>query len=290
MSLKTILGSLLLLNLACLPARAQASDQAIDQAIELTPYLAGLPSVHAGAGDHERGLQEGRFLFDTGGGVTVVTPEFAEAIGCEPWGRITGFRMRGERLDLQRCDGVQLDFGTHRATVPTAGVWDFSEVLPPGAPPLQGSIALDAFAGQAITLDLAGNRLIVETPESLARRTADAIEVPVRFKREASGLALTVFVPVETARGRLWMQLDSGSTGALAIAAHAAELLGLEQVDGRQQATLQLPGGIELQGPAVVQDLIIDGNIGLPLLRQWVITFDLAHGRMWMSPATLATQ
>src|SRR6185312_3367095 len=81
---------------------AAGGDQAA-QVIELEPYLGVLWAFRGRLGGHE-----GLFLLDTGGGTTVLTPAAAKLAGCTPWGRITGFRMRGDRLDLTRCDDVLL--------------------------------------------------------------------------------------------------------------------------------------------------------------------------------------
>ncbi len=165
--------------------------------IPLEPYLGVLWSFQGEVDGKPR-----RFLLDTAGGITVISQPFADAIGCKPWGRVTGFRMRGDRVDLPRCDDVGLKAAGLPLTAPTAGVIDFSTLLPKDAPPLDGSVALDAFAGRAVTLDLAGRRLIVETPDSLKARARDGVEVPVRFSRDATGLALTPFVAAPTAKGR----------------------------------------------------------------------------------------
>jgi hypothetical protein len=218
--------------------------------------------------------------------VTSITPQIAQRLGCSPWGHVTGFRMRGERLDLERCDGVALTLpGGTRITVPTASVWDISKILPPNAPPLAGSLALDAFAKRALTVDLAAGMLVLETPASLAARTANATEVPVRFDRSAGGLALTPLVAVETARGRLWMELDCGSDGAVIVDRHAAALLHLDPAaKATQPIAMTLAGGIAVEGKALVADLILDGNLGVPVLRRWVMTLDLAAERLWIAP------
>jgi hypothetical protein len=253
--------------------------------IPLSSYPGQVPSLKAKAGE-----REGVFLFDTAGGLTALTPQLARSIGCEPWGQLTGFRMRGDRIDVPRCDDVRLELAGVALTVPTAGVWDFGKLLPRDAPPLDGSLALDAFAGRAVSLDLSAGRLIVETAASLAARTRRATEVPVRFDRPVQGLSLTPLVAVETSKGRLWMQLDSGSDGGAIVGRHAAGLLQLDpDAKGAQKVEMTLAGGVPVEADALVQDLILDGNIGVPVLKRWVVTIDLARNRLWIAEAARST-
>jgi hypothetical protein len=258
-----------------------AAEPAPAWVIPLTSYLGAVPSMQVQVGDRPATV-----LLDTAGGLTVLTPGGAEKAGCEPWGRLSGMRMRGDRLDLPRCDDVKLKVAGHGVTIPEAGIWDFSKLLPKDAPPLDGSVALDAFAGQVVTLDLSGDRLIVETPASAKARTAHATELPMRLAREVGGASLTPLVAIPTAKGKLWFELDCGSDGALIVNRAVAEALGLDPaVTHGQPVNLALAPHIQLQGKAQVQDLVVDGNIGAPILRQWVITMDLAHQRLWLSPA-----
>lgn len=281
MALHSRIGSVLAwAALAGAPASGFAAE-ARPVVIPLTSYLGVLPSLEARING-----REGRFLLDTAGGVSAVAPAFAAASGCKPWGQVTGFRMRGDRLDLPRCDDLKVEASGVRLAAPTAGVFDLSRLLPKDAPPLAGSLALDAFAGRIVTLELARNRLILETPSSLKARIRGAVEVPVRFSRDAGGLALTPLAAVQTPQGRLWMELDSGSDGGAVIGKHAAGVLGLDAASAHgQDLTMTLAGGVPVKTRALVSDLIIDGNIGGPVLKTWVITLDLAHERLWIAPA-----
>lgn len=229
------------------------------------------------------------FLLDTGGGVTTISPALAETVGCTPWSQINGFRMGGERLSMPRCDDVALQIAGQTLTVPSAGVFDLTPLLPPGSRKIEGLIALDVLAARPFTLELASGRLTFETPASLARRTASAIEVPIRFHRQGGGIALTVMAEVTTGQGALWLQLDSGSDAAIQVALPSAGPLGLSQ-EGRQNATLSFAGTgpetVVATAPVRVRDMIIDGNVGAPVLSLWVMTFDLANHKLWVQPAS----
>ena len=251
--------------------------------IPLGMYLGVLPSLEVRFAGRERTV-----LLDTGGGLTVVTPATAGAIGCRPWGRVTGFRMRGDRVDMRRCDHVALGIAGLTVRVPEAGVWDFGKALPRNAPPLAGSIALDAFIHRAVTLDLARRRLILETPASLAARLhrERAIAVPMRFEREVDGASWVPLIGIDTPQGRLWMEIDSGSDGEVIVNRPLAHALGLNPADDRLQSMSVSIGGIlPLRAPARVANLVIDGDIGEPVLRRWVITLDPACRELWLAPA-----
>jgi hypothetical protein len=251
--------------------------------IPLEPYLDGDHFVFRGrVGGHE-----GLYQLDTGGGLTVITPQTASIAGCKPWGRLTGFRMRGDRLDLPRCETMTIVAAGARLSPPVTGVWDLASVLPKDAPPLAGSVGLDAFGGRAVTLDLAHRRLIVETPASLRTRTAHARKIAAHVVWEVEGYAPSVMAGLDTPQGRIWLTLDSGNDAPVTLGRHVAGLLGLDpQKKGAQALETSLAGGAPLSARAFVQDLIFDGNIGVPVLRQWVVTFDVAHGRLWIAPST----
>ena len=109
----------------------------------------------------------GLFAFDTAAGHSIASPEFAAAAGCKPWGELGGFTMTGKHLGMPRCDGLTFTVGGHRLRAPVAGVMQVAELFAKDAPPIEGLLALDAFAGQTLTLDFAGGKLYVESPASV---------------------------------------------------------------------------------------------------------------------------
>jgi hypothetical protein len=247
--------------------------------IPLSPYLAYQATIVASVNG-----KQGTFLFDTGEGVTAITPDFAHRIGCRSWGRITGFRMTGERLGSPHCDDLSLSVANHALPIPSAIVLDINSLLGPGLPHVDGSIGLDAFAGTAITI-VPRSCVILESPDSLARRTAAATPLPIRLVRDAEGVALSVDGAVSTSKGTAWMELDSGNGGSVVISNDVAPALDIPANQAVAQiASFRLANGILVTEPARTRDLIMDGNIGARFLNSWNITLDLANPRAWLAP------
>jgi hypothetical protein len=253
-------------------------------AIELSPHPGGtaMMTMRAKVRGHE-----GVFIFDTGGGISYISPAFAAAVGCKLWGQLTGFMLTGQRLDMPRCDGLSFDVQGHRYAAPISGVFDIMKVMPQDVPRLDGSIGLDVFAGKAVTLSLKQKTLTVESRASLAARAKRGKEVPIRLVREAGGVALAVEVAVPTTEGMAWMELDSGNGGATVIGKHLAHLFKLDPGKKEpQSASFKIAGGIPVEGMARVNDtLIMDGNIGTRFLLNWDLTLDLSKGRAWLASA-----
>ena len=189
-------------------------------------------------------------------------------------------------MGMPRCDDARLTIGSQSFVAPTASVLDLQRMMGPDMPTLSGVIALDLFAGRAITVRPMAHELVLETVASVQQRILGAKEVPGRLVRDAEGLALTVDGAVRTPAGRAWMEIDTGNGGPLMVDQHVAPQLGLAAKHDLQQAAFELVGGVPVRGPARVGDLILDGDIGADALSHWDVTFDLAGGRTWFRAAT----
>ena len=230
-----------------------------------------------------------RYLFDTGGGLSFVSAATAAEAGCTPWGRITGFNMFGRRGDSPRCDGIAFELGGHRFTPPVTPLIDMGKLNPRDSA-IDGIVALDMFADRAVTLDLAGGHIVVESAESLAERVRGMTPLPIRINREASGFALAVLAGVPSPRGTLWLELDSGNGGTILVSKPVASLLGLDpDATGKQNADFPVVGALRVRSAdAYTPDMIMDGNLGMPFLRDCLVTLDLKAGRAWIAAASTA--
>jgi hypothetical protein len=264
-------------GVACLPpfAAGKTSDQ--PQVIKLDRFRKALWKVHLTV----KG-KPGDFLLDTGGGVTLLTEEFSRGIDCKYWGRTTGYNMFGKKSEGPHCDNVQIKAGEVELTPVSIGKIDFGDQFPGDKTP-DGLLALDAFDGKAITLDQKAATLTIETPKSLAARIKAAKELPVRLVRDCSARCLNAFIGVPTKEGMSWLILDSGAGGVSLIARDHAAIFGLDPSRKEQRLSFEAAPGIPIDSPVMLADMIMDGNLGQPFMSRYVITFDLARGRMWFA-------
>lgn len=260
---------------ALLPSAAAAADQPL--VLQLEQFRRSV-AMRVEVGGKER-----LFQFDTGGGNSFIAPEVAEELGCEKGARVVGFRMTGDKLEAPRCDDVQARIGGHDFTIPVVGVSQLGELNAKGVT-IDGLIALDMFEGKTITIDFAGLKLFVETPESAARRIAGATELPARLVREMGGYGLTIDVQVPSKVGHLGFELDSGNGGTILVAKPYAAAFGFDADKGPQPGKFEIGKGIVAEGLIFPAGITLDGNLGMPFLKHYLVTLDLDRGRVWLTP------
>jgi len=268
----------------CVCGLLAAAGSTAASAASSQPAVLKLEQFRRGVGVRvEVGGKERLFQFDTGGGNTFMSPEIAKELGCEKGARVVGFRMTGDKLEAPRCDDVPLKIGGHRFIVPTAGVYQVGEFNAKGVT-VDGLLALDIFDGRTITMDFAGLKLIVETPQSAARRTVGATELPARLIREMGGYAITVDIQVPSKVGHLGFEIDSGNGGTLLIAKPYAAVFGFDPDKGPRMGSFPIGKGIVASGFVMPAGITLDGNLGMPFLKNYIVTLDLAKGRVWLKP------
>ncbi|MGH8201167.1 MAG: aspartyl protease family protein [Steroidobacteraceae bacterium] len=265
-----MLGAAILALGACHPASAGPIQ------LTLRPYAnTVLRTVEVTVNGHEM-----PFIFDTGAGITVLTPDAVRYAGCTPFGQMTGFRADGGKIVSSRCGPVTLAIGSYRATG-EVGEFDLLKLLGKGAPPVGGIVGLASCDGRAVTIDLAHDRVTIETRSSLARRIRSMRPISVRMVRGAGG-DLVPFIEVRAKTGTLWMEVDSGNDGPVFLAPAAQQQLGVSIAPhSKQQLDLDVIGLGRVRINAASRDMIFDGQLDPDFLRQIELTVDFAHGRAW---------
>ena len=228
------------------------------------------------------------FIFDTGGGETMITPEVASAIGCKPYGRAIGFRMGGERVTFEYCDDVLLRLGDVAIAHDRVGVFDLKSVLPAGVPPADGVVSLRSFRDHPVTIELAMERITLETASSLAVRTRGMRPLTIRVGSGPTGAETAVYIAARAGGRLVWLLLDSGNGDRALVAAHVAGMAGLNDSEG--EAVVEFDGLGAIRLPMRTRNIIYDGVLGAAFMRDWIFTLDLASNRAWATPAARPKQ
>jgi hypothetical protein len=226
--------------------------------------------------------RERRFLFDLGAGVTSLDARLAAELGLREVGRVEGRRMTGAKLDLALVEPVDLEIGGRRVHAAAPGRIDFSSLLPADWPAVDGVLGLDVLERVPFTADFAQDRLELGTTGDLA----GVAPTPVRLHRQIAGTSLVVLVPVGPPGAEAWFELDNSNTGPVLVSPATAARLGIAATAGAAQTVDLDVGGVgRVRGPALVRELIYDGNLGRTFVDGRRIAFDLAAERVWIGPA-----
>ena len=225
------------------------------------------------------------FLFDSGMGVTMITPDIAQEIGCQPFGQLAAVNAGGERVNLQRCASSTLTIDSFTKTGETT-VFNLMTFFSDKAPQIGGAVSLHTFEGQVLTMDLAKDRLWLESDESFKQRVAGMKELESRIARPGSGNIVDLFVAANTPKGKMWFLFDTGNFGWTHISPTALEMLGTN-LDAPNKAKTIKPILLDLVGlgpveiPMRERNMIYDGQINYDTAVRMVVTVDLRNGRTW---------
>ena len=270
---------IIIVFLLSIGARIEAKNQPIE--IKLDHALLGkTPTVEVIIGGKTR-----TFYFDSGGGLSGISPALAKEIGCTPVGEMVGYDAGGRKFTGPRCEDITLNIGGFTLTR-DVGVFDPNQFFPDAKGQLDGSIALDAFDSQALTMDLTGNRLIVETEKSLKKRTRQMKPLTARVSREIGGATLDIFIAAQTPNGRIWMLADTGNTNKMLFTPAAEKQLGINFDDAIGEKRIKPVkinlinlGEVEMESRERV--MIYDGMLNYDLLAKMILTTDFRTGRIW---------
>ncbi len=287
------------------PPKSAAADFAIAGGAHAVTLPFDLIANHIHAQVKINGTGPYEFIFDTGG-VNIVTPELAKALGLKIEGHAEG-RGAGEgTVDMSLTHVDKLDIGGATVDNQLFIAFDLDAMYAANGTHMPGMIGYEVFRRFVTTVDYGAKTITLTDPKFFDSKTAGTA-IRIAF----NGNAAIAEGSYDGIAGKF--QIDTGARSALTLDAPfvAANHIGdgatktVEAVDGwgvgGPSRSRVLRGGVLKIGPSIAvenpvvgmgtdkagafADPTIAGNIGGGILKRFVVTFDYANNTMYLKPA-----
>ena len=227
------------------------------------------------------------FLFDSGGGLTFISPEIANDMDKEVYGNFVGFRMSGEKIETKLCDSITIGIGGRNFFHPYLGVFDIMSLLPEEFKRVDGLISLKTFENEIISLNLKENKLLVETEKSYLEKIKNMSLVESQFASGPNGGELTILTGILYKNHYWWFLFDTGNIAQTKISEHTAKEWGIDpknesETSGPGEFTFELAGD-SISVPIAVDEIIYDGALSFDFINQSVYTISFKEEKLWKS-------
>jgi hypothetical protein len=243
---------------------------------------------------------ETHVLLDTGASLSTLNRSYARSIGL-PQGFKIQAKGAGGDTDAELVSGLTIQLGGYRAQNASVGVMDLATIERSIGMPITAIVGRDFFNSAVVSIDWAGKRLRISSPDAFRPESgATAVELGKMgpFNTIPVSIAGAPAIPA---------LLDLGNGGALALPrtywGGRPELASLRSaastvggVGGMHAARAALVPQVTLAGatfasvPALLSESGNDSdpaqmaNVGIGLLRQFKVDFDLGRGRIFLTP------
>lgn len=244
------------------------------------------------------------FIFDTGGGINVLSHKLAKKLNFKASGSYSGKRMSGQKLCMSTGKINSLSFGSLRKKDVAVANWDLKSFLPdsPTYKNVEGVLSLTYFVDRPFTLDYKHKQIILESNDSLQDRLSNGKVSPIKVVTKKE-IDTAIFLPVKVGRkNKAEVEVDTGSNHFILDTSYM-EKLGINQNDKtlvvrighdqtnhkykrfykdlKQSISINSCPSVKQAGPKVMfQKIIYDGLIGKDFLKEYATTFDLKNSRM----------
>src|SRR5580700_631453 len=147
---------------------------------------------------------EATFIFDTGIGVNVISPDLAARAGCTPLGETyNGRRMSGQAVRLPMSTLGSLKLGDYTRENVAISVFDLAGIA--------GLVSLTNFRSTPVTIDYEAGAIVIEDERSFADRMARGTPVAIDV-HEDGPYSTDVFIDLTLPGGRsVKAEVDTGS-------------------------------------------------------------------------------
>ncbi len=249
--------------------------------------------------------KQSTFILDTGAGVNILSDKLQKEHASAATARHSGKRMSGQALQMKIATVPEIKVGAVQQKLSKVAIWNTEDLFGHSKEfaDIAGILSLNFFRKVPFTLDYKRKVLILEDSESLKKRVATGIRVPVKIESKGD-VELSIKVPISIDKNpRLFAEVDTGSDSLILDLRYMKSLnirnAKIKRVVGKDETGhsfiryfTELPGNICLKdAPSIsqkkpdvmFQKIIHDGLIGNSFLKQFTVTYDLAHSQMIFS-------
>jgi len=224
------------------------------------------------------------FLFDTGGGITIVSPKIIEDINKSSYGNSIGFRMSGERVESKLCDNLDIKIGGINFSHTNVGVFDIMSLLPKDFKQLDGVISLKTFEHSKISLNLIANKVIIETEESYKEKIKNMHLIQSRFANGPNGSELNIFLGTRAKDHLWWFLFDSGNIAQTKISTSTAKdwALTFKENEITEIGAYKFEiANDSITAPTIIDDIIYDGAFSFDFIQQSEFVISFKDKKIW---------
>ena len=243
------------------------------------------------------------FIFDTGG-VNLVTPPTAQALGLSAEGHMQGNGAGDGHMDIQLTKVKSLQIGGATVTDQVFPVAPLNQLSPVEGFDVQGMVGFETFRRFVTRVDYGSKTLTLIDPKHFDPRDAGT---PLPFVFYGNGIAIQASLAGHTGS----FTVDTGSRVSLTLnspwaAKNGITGSGAKSVEGVMgwgiggpSHSIVLRGQAFSMGPFTVDhpveeistdhggsfsDASLAGNIGAGVLKRYVVTLDYDHSTIYLKP------
>ncbi len=239
------------------------------------------------------GNQHLLFLFSTGSGITSISTAAAKTCGLTTDGIVKNTDNRCVLNSGLRIPLMNVAFGEYFTSIENVMVSDepVQQAAEQGVK-VDGILALNAFPNNILTIDLMGNRLILENEQSMTVRKAGLLELASVFTSGNEGYASQVFLQSTIAGHPLRLLFDTGNDDNVILSKEAAKSISAAPdsiIDAASKLNIKdqpiaVHDAIAETLHCSVTDLCIDGRLNFSFISGNSWTIDQKHRKLYIEP------
>lgn len=288
------------------PPQVKVADFSIGGGAHQTSIPFQLVNNHVFADVSVDGKGPYAFIFDTGG-LNIVTPHLAAALGLKSQGKIEGNGAGAGHIQMGLTKIASLRLGAAEVKDQLFVVAPLDALDPVEGKDMPGMVGFETFRRFVTRFDYSARTLTLFAPDAFDAKDS-GVAIPFKF----NGNSIEIEAAYDGVSGNY--TVDTGARSSLTLSAPFAAAHDLYKgagtvdaitgwgVGGPSRARV-LRGQALTFGPETVQHPVVEvstdkagamadpsiaGNIGAGILKRYIVTLDYGHQTMYVKPVTVA--